>query len=678
MEKHSYIDFGSTNEATGYITQFLTFWVAYSHLIPISLYVALEVLKLFLAFLINEDKDLFHEGNMAKCKSSDLIEELGQIEFVFSDKTGTLTRNEMIFRKCMVNGIIYGKSTSDFGTEASLEYQVMRLVRNKEHPYLLSFCRFMSLCNSVFPVSSNDEIKYQGSSPDELALITGASNLGVKLIDKVDNMTFLKVLGTSETWETIIEVPFTSDRKRMSVVVRDPQSHKLILMTKGADSVILPLLNEKIAAQVSLEVSAFANEGLRSLVMASRQIPGNEFHDWHEKWKKASLSNDPSKDSQLSQLASDLEHDLEFIGCSGIEDRLQEGVPSTIESLMSAGIRVWVLTGDKEETAVEIGKSCNLIRRNMELLQLSSSSVSELTSKLNLQSEKYSLEILSFRDLELAKATLPFEICIVINGQTLAWALSDLQLKKTFFKLGFLALSCICCRVSPAQKAEVVKLAKTYGKWITLAIGDGANDVSMIQEAHIGIGISGKEGAQASQSADFVFDQFRFLNKFLLVHGRWGYKRVSWFICYYFYKNIAVVFTEIWFALYNGFSGQIFFMDWLPLLYNSFWTSWPCLIAYALEQDIDSFESLRLPELYRIGQKQSYFNFRNFWKWVIFAVWHGSVSYWISTLTTSVSVDPAGGMKSLFWVSTLSFSVIINIVTLKLFLENLHWTWMSL
>ena len=678
LQNHSYLALKSNEGASSYITQFLTFWVAYSHLIPISLYVALEVLKLFLAFLINEDKDLYYKGNPGRCKSSDLIEELGQIEFIFSDKTGTLTRNEMIFRKCMVNGIIYGKQSGDFGSEGTLEYQVMHLQRNKEHPFLLSFCRFMALCNSVFPVSSNDEVQYQASSPDELALVQSASSLGVKLLDKIDNLTYIEVLKSSETWEILVEIPFTSDRKRMSVITRDPKTHKLVLMTKGADSVILPLLSPSIASKVNLELSAFANEGLRSLVMASRNLTGTEFHDWNERWKKASLSNDSGKEETLQVLAKELEQDLEFVGCSGIEDRLQEGVPETIEGLMNAGIRLWVLTGDKEETAIEIGKSCNLIRRNMELVLLSSGNVQELASKLHEQAERYSLNMLDFKDLNISKAAMSYELCVVVNGSTLAWIMADESLKKCFFKLGFISLSCICCRVSPAQKAEVVKLAKNYGKWITLAVGDGANDVSMIQEAHIGVGISGKEGAQASQSADFVIDQFRFLKKVLLVHGRWGYKRVSWFICYYFYKNIAVVFTELWFALYNGFSGQIFFLDWLPLLYNSFWTSWPCLIAFALEQDVDAAESMRLPELYKIGQKQKYFNYTHFWKWVIFAVWHGSLAFWMCTMTTFAAVDLDGTIKPLFWVSTLSFSVVINVVTLKLYLENLHWTWISL
>lgn len=677
LEKHSYLKIKNTNKITGFIIQTLTFWVAYSHLIPISLYVALEVLKLFLSFLINEDKDLYHNGNPAKCKSSDLIEELGQVEFIFSDKTGTLTSNEMVFRKCMVNNIVYGKVNSDFGLEGSQEHRVVRDMKEKEHDNLVGFCRFMALCNSVFPAQEGDKVKYQASSPDELALVNSSSALNVHLLDKIDNITYLKVNNFTEKWEVLIEVPFNSDRKRMSVIVRHPDTHKLTLLTKGADSVMIPLLKPSNLPMLNHALSTFSIEGLRSLVMAQRVLSGSEYHEWHERWKKAMLSNDSHKDQILDSLAGELEHDLDLVGCSGIEDKLQEGVPECIELLMKASIRLWVLTGDKEETAIEIAKSCNLIKKTMDLILLSSNSSEEIKGKLLKYNEDFMLNR-GFSELEADKNANFTQMGIVVNGSTLVWIMADETLKKIFFKLGFLAASCVCCRVTPAQKSEVVKLAKNYGKWITLSIGDGANDVSMIQEAHIGIGISGKEGTQAAQSADFVLHQFRFLSKFLLVHGRWGYRRVSYFICYYFYKNIAVVFTELWFALFNGFSGQIFFLDWLPLLYNSFWTSWPCLIAFALEQDIGPEKSLELPSLYKQGQKGKHFTFQQFWKWVIFGVWHGSLAFWVCILTNFTPISPEGDIKSLFSVSTIAFSIVINTITLKLYLENLHWTWISL
>lgn len=187
----------------------------------------------------------------------------------------------------------------------------------------------------------------------------------------------------------------------------------------------------------------------------------------------------------------------------------------------------------------------------------------------------------------------------------------------------------ICCRVSPKQKADIVGLSKKYDKKITLSIGDGANDVPMIMTAHIGVGIRGKEGSQAVRSADYAIGQFRFLHNLLFVHGRWGYRRVGTFICYYFYKNVLLVFCELWFAFYCGYSGQIFFLDWLPMLYNAFWTSWPCIFTYILERDVGYERSLAYPVLYKAGHKKYYFNFRRFWGWMLTALLHGTMAFFV-------------------------------------------------
>jgi len=262
----------------------------------------------------------------------------------------------------------------------------------------------------------------------------------------------------------------------------------------------------------------------------------------------------------------------------------------------------------------------------------------------------------------------------VIDGVSLMWAIENsLETRSVFFKLGYLSNSCICCRVSPAQKMQIVQLAKENGTWITLAVGDGANDVSMIQEAHIGVGIAGKEGTQAVQSADYSISQFRFLQRLLLVHGRWGYRRISWFICYYFYKNIAVVFTELCFAFMNGLSGQIYFLDWLPMLYNAFWTSWPCMFTFIFEQDLRDTEALAYPSTYQAGQRRLYFTFKTFWTWVSMSVWHGLICFWLSFQGLGFAVNSNGWDTGLWWISTVSFTMVIHVVTLKLFIESIYW-----
>lgn len=320
-----------------------------------------------------------------------------------------------------------------------------------------------------------------------------------------------------------------------------------------------------------------------------------------------------------------------YIGSSAIEDKLQYGVPETIDMLLRANIKVWVLTGDKQETAIEIGKSCKLIQTDMSLEVLTSETTEALDQKIarlekqyqNLDSPKID-DIEKFRNENLVDGK---RLSIVIDGPTLALVLLSERMSKIFFRLGLLASSVVCCRVSPKQKADVVSLAKNNGKWITLSIGDGANDVPMIMEAHIGVGVRGKEGTQAVRSADYALSQFFYLHRLLLVHGRWGYRRVSWIVCYYFYKNIVLVFTEIFYSFENGFSGQIFFADWLQTLYNALWSSWACLFAYSLEQDVNDQFVYVYPQVYKAGQKGIYFNFKVFWRWIVFSVWHGAICY---------------------------------------------------
>ena len=208
---------------------------------------------------------------------------------------------------------------------------------------------------------------------------------------------------------------------------------------------------------------------------------------------------------------------------------------------LDAKIRIWVLTGDKQETAIEIGKSCNLIdEETMELINLSANDRASFVAKLQ-------------KGLETP--CIKRSRCVVINGSTLAFAFENTQIQEMFFSFGCQASSVICCRVSPKQKSDVVALAKRYTPKITLSIGDGANDVPMIMEAHIGVGIRGKEGSQAVRSGDYAIGKFKFLQNLLLCHGRWGYRRVGIFICYYFYKNVLLVFCELWFAFFNGYSG---------------------------------------------------------------------------------------------------------------------------
>jgi len=394
-----------------------------------------------------------------------------------------------------------------------------------------------------------------------------------------------------------------------------------------------------------------------------------------------------------------MENNFNLAGVSAIEDKLQKGVPETIELLLNSGIRIWVLTGDKKETALNIGTTCRLIEEigNNEIDITSSNLNSNTSSILNqiehkLDSFINDMNIIHLNDFsDLKRNKLKDKIYMIVDGYSLMRITEDPLMSFKFLKVGLMCRSVICCRVSPKQKSDVVKLAKNISKWITMSVGDGANDVPMIMEADVGVGIQGKEGTQAVRSADYAMCQFKFLQRLILVHGRNGYRRISHFICYYFYKNIILVFTEIYFVFLSGYSGQIFFPDILSNLYNSLWTSWPCIFAFSIDKDV--FEDTRekynfrndsnnligkhfeiFPHFYKAGHNNYHFNLRIFWRWIFFAVIHGGISYISVTfglLNSDVFND--GKLVDHWWVSTIIFTLILHVVTYKIFVEVSYW-----
>jgi hypothetical protein len=314
----------------------------------------------------------------------------------------------------------------------------------------------------------------------------------------------------------------------------------------------------------------------------------------------------------------------------------------------------------------------------------------DLYEKMSLLVEQFDLEQFleeNKLDLDQIMDTLSEEgtieeqignIALIIDGITLLNVLNDKHLRKMFFLLGVISKSVICCRVSPNQKSQVIKLVKSYGNFVTLSIGDGANDVPMILEASIGIGISGKEGTQAVRSADYAIGQFRFLEKLILFYGRNGYIKISKYICYYFYKNILLVFTELLFVFYNGFSGQIFFPDWYATMFNAVFTSWPCLFVFAFEKEHDILTCKKFPVLYRAGPKNILFNLKVFWIYVSYGIIHSILCFVIPAYSLKGIVNENGNTFNNWRIATVSFSLVIHVVSIKLLIISEFWNIFSL
>lgn len=530
----------------------VTYWVLFSALVPISLFVTVELVKYWHGILINDDLDIYYDKNdtPANCRTSSLVEELGMVEYVFSDKTGTLTCNMMEFKQCTIAGIMYAddipedrRATVEDGVEVGIhDFKRLRenVISHETAPVIEHFLALLGTCHTVIPErDASGKIKYQAASPDEGALVEGAAMLGCKFVARKPHTVIVETGGRDNAYELLAVCEFNSTRKRMSTIYRCPDG-KVRCYCKGADTVILERLNDQNPhVEATLRhLEEYASEGLRTLCLAMREIPEQEFQEWYAIFDKASTTIGGNRADELDKAAELIEKDFYLLGATAIEDRLQDGVPETIHTLQQAGIKVWVLTGDRQETAINIGMSCKLLSEDMMLLIVNEES--SAATRDNIQKKIDAIKTQGDGTIETET------LALIIDGKSLTYALEK-DMEKMFLELAVMCKAVICCRVSPLQKALVVKLVKKHRKQsILLAIGDGANDVSMIQAAHIGVGISGLEGLQAARSADVSIAQFRFLRKLLLVHGAWSYHRVSKTILFSFYKNITLYLTQFW------------------------------------------------------------------------------------------------------------------------------------
>uniref|UniRef100_A0AAR2L638 Phospholipid-transporting ATPase n=1 Tax=Pygocentrus nattereri TaxID=42514 RepID=A0AAR2L638_PYGNA len=678
-----------------FISDFLAFLVLYNFIIPISLYVTVEMQKFLGSFFIGWDLDLYHEESdqRAQVNTSDLNEELGQVEYVFTDKTGTLTENEMQFRECSINGIKYqeinGKLVPEGMTDDTPDRPGRRAGPEEEELFL----KAVSLCHTVQisydqtdgpgePFSHANgfttQMEYYASSPDEKALVEATKRMGVTFTGSNGEVMEIRTFGKSEKYKLLHVLEFDPNRRRMSVILQTPSGQK-ILFTKGAESAILPYTKSGEIEKTRVHVDEFALKGLRTLVVAYRLFSAEEYKEVERRIHEARTALQ-QREERLAETFSFIEKDLELLGATGVEDKLQEKVQETIEALRLAGIKVWVLTGDKHETAVSVSLSCGHFHRTMNILEL-----------VQQKSDHECAEQL--RRLDLVAVQRGFKACLclcrikedhviqhglVVDGASLSLALREHE--KLFMEVCKNCSAVLCCRMAPLQKAKVVRLLKTSPeKPITLAIGDGANDVSMIQEAHVGIGIMGKEGRQAVRNSDYAIARFKFLAKLLLVHGHFYYVRIATLVQYFFYKNVCFITPQFLYQFFCLFSQQTLYDSVYLTLYNICFTSLPILVYSLFEQLVHPHVLQSKPALYRDISKNSVLSFKTFLYWTILGFCHAFIFFFGSYMLMGedTSLMGNGQMFGNWTFGTLVFTVMVITVTLKLALETHFWTWIN-
>ncbi|XP_077901100.1 phospholipid-transporting ATPase FetA [Ictidomys tridecemlineatus] len=698
------------------ISAMFTFWsyfIILNTMVPISLYVSVEIIRLGNSFYINWDRNMFYQpkNTPAQARTTTLNEELGQVKYLFSDKTGTLTQNIMIFNKCSINGKVYGNSCNKEELRESLpekgkdnfkklagpafpfnDKTLVEAVKKGDYRVHLFFLS-LSLCHTVMSQEKVEgELVYQAQSPDEGALVTAARNLGFVFRSRTSETITVVEMGKTRVYQLLAILDFNNVRKRMSVIVRTPEN-RVILFCKGADTIICELLHRSCVAlnKVTMEhLDDFASEGLRTLMVAYRELDDKFFQTWRKKHNEACLSV-KDREIKLSTVYEEIEKDLMLLGATGIEDKLQDGVPETIITLNKARIKIWVLTGDKQETAVNIAYSCNVFEDEMDevfviegkdsdtILQELRRARGRMKPESLLESDPINIYLKrkSKRSFTMPEEVPSGDYGLIISGYSLAYALEG-NLELELLRTASMCKGVICCRMTPFQKAQVVELVKRYKKVVTLAIGDGANDVSMIKAAHIGVGISGQEGMQAMLNSDFAFSQFRYLQRLLLVHGRWSYNRMCKFLSFFFYKNFVFTLVHFWYAFFNGFSAQAVYDTWFITCYNLIYTSLPVLGLSLFDQDVNETWSLHFPELYIPGQHNLYFNKKEFVKCLLHGIYSSFVLFFVPMGTIYNSARSDG--KDISDIQTFCLLVqtsLIWVVTVQIALQTTYWTMIS-
>uniref|UniRef100_A0A5F9CD22 Phospholipid-transporting ATPase n=1 Tax=Oryctolagus cuniculus TaxID=9986 RepID=A0A5F9CD22_RABIT len=608
-------------------TDFLAFMVLFNYIIPVSMYVTVEMQKFLGSYFITWDEDMFdaETGEGPLVNTSDLNEELGQVEYVFTDKTGTLTENNMEFKECCIEGHVYVPHVIcvDFFSG---------LFQEREELFFRALC----LCHTV-QVKDDDDVDgprkspdsgkscvYISSSPDEVALVEGVQRWtrgdpgGCEL-----SLCFFR-------FELLEILSFDSVRRRMSVIVKSATGD-IYLFCKGADSSIFPRVIEGKVEQIRARVERNAVEGLRTLCVAYKKLNPEEYEGVGKLLQAAKVALQ-DREKKLAEAYEQIERDLVLLGATAVEDRLQEKAADTIEALQKAGIKVWVLTGDKMETAAATCYACRLFRRSTQLLELT-------TKRLEEQSLHDVLFELSKTVLARVPSTLKTvwtsgDYGLIIDGAALSLVLkpreegSSGNYRELFLEICRNCSAVLCCRMAPLQKAQIVKLIKFSKEHpITLAIGDGANDVSMILEAHVGIGVIGKEGRQAARNSDYAIPKFKHLKKMLLVHGHFYYIRIAELVQYFFYKNVCFIFPQFLYQFFCGFSQQTLYDTAYLTLYNITFTSLPILLYSLMEQHVSADALKRDPVLYRDIAKNALLRWRVFIYWTFLGVFDALVFF---------------------------------------------------
>lgn len=889
----SAFSFVASVRPASFLEIWVTYLILYNNMVPISLYISLEVVKWYQARRIEHDPKMqcAVTGRGVTARTSNVNEDLGQIKYIFSDKTGTLTKNQMLFKSCSIGGIIFDGSTMRHrqpeqsnghaqsegpgmfrnpsltsmarGGESSREgsgtgrrpsetdkdvrpyFQLLKYVdapsrcTDKEvHAVELArpFFRCLLLCHSASvasdtlsdnvdgqsstgrtPVASTTDSvrtngqphrtssftstlaaaeatdafpvvekgrKFFGSSPDEVALLNAAVEFDCIYVRRDGDVVHIRLFGQPESYQLLAVNEFDSTRKCMSVVVKrlkpsekhacegarerdtagevdlanldqlrgERDDPAIFVFSKGADTVMFANASkDQDISPLALHIHYFAAMALRTLLFGYRTLSVAEYRAWKETFDAAKKAL-TKREEACVEVAKQIEKTITLVGATGVEDLLQDGVKECIAQLSLGGINIWMLTGDKDETAISVAHMCGLIGSKSKMIIIKGKTKQDCLEEIAKARRKLK------REGVWVPGVASQDISLVLNGEALELLLTDAlpvrsdrphvpslasnqvapsaslsstydrlrserdhrtsSLKSTgtpsiaavpiqadfrhrtssrpgstclvmdfrgvrlahelFLELASQCRTVVACRLSPMQKAQVVSLMKgAPGTPLTLAVGDGGNDVSMIQEAHVGIGIYGHEGMQAVRAADFAIVTFQNLSRLLLVHGRWNHRRVAHVILFSFYKNMALIMTLFLYSFFNRASGQTLYESYLMVGWNVLYTLLPIFVLGITDEDIRDRAVLRFPIVYRTLLRKSDLSLQGLSLWVATALFHSILVFYLVINTMKCVSSRLGHVNGLFPDGTAVYGALILTVTLKaaLHMQSLYrWT----
>jgi phospholipid-translocating ATPase len=673
----------STTKGSIWYVKIMRFLVLFSTIVPISLRVNLDLGKSAYSWFIQRDPGI--PG--AVVRTSTIPEDLGRIEYLLSDKTGTLTQNEMEMKKIHVGTVSYANDAMDevstyvkqgfhipTSTDATVNATLVtpsstfsssnnvgatrtrREIGSRVRDVVLA----LALCHNVTPTTEEENgrpvTSYQASSPDEIAIVRWTELVGLRLASR-DRKSMTLV--APDTGRPVVKVrildifPFTSEGKRMGVIVQfyhqlqsgvpNLADSEIWFYQKGADTV----MGSIVAANDWLdeETANMAREGLRTLVVGRKRLSYKQYQEFAARYHEASLAIS-GRDSGMQTVVSHyLERDLELLGVTGVEDKLQKDVKPSLELLRNAGIKIWMLTGDKVETARCVAVSSKLVARGQYI-----HTVTKMKRKDAAQDH---LDMLRNKT----------DACLLIDGESLAMFMTHFRIE--FVSVAVKLPTVVACRCSPTQKADVAKLIKEYTKKRVCCIGDGGNDVSMIQAADVGVGIVGKEGRQASLAADFSIEHFFHLTKLLVWHGRNSYKRSAKLAQFVIHRGLIIAVCQTMYSIALNFEPEGLYVDWLMVGYATVYTAAPVL-SLVLDKDVDEELANLYPELYKELTEGRSLSYRTFFVWVFVSIYQGCLIQGLSQILTEVDGPQ---------MVAVSYTVLVMNELLMVAVEITTWHW---